>query len=54
MPERLAVKVVIDTNLWISFLIGKRLESLRDLIVDGTIQPIFSKQSIDEIALVTR
>lgn len=54
MPESPAVKVIIDTNLWISFLIGKRLEKLRDLIVDSTIQPIFSKQSIDEIVLVTR
>lgn len=54
MFESPAVKVIIDTNLWISFLIGKRLERLRDLIVDSTIQPIFSKQSIDEIVLVTR
>jgi uncharacterized protein len=29
-PKR--VKVIFDTNIWISFLIGKRLQFIKDLI----------------------
>jgi len=47
-------KVIIDTNLWISFLIGKQLISLKDLLVNRTIQPIFSSQLLEEINLVTK
>ncbi len=47
-------KVIIDTNLWISFLIGKQLSSLKDLLVNKTIQPIFSSQLLEEINLVTK
>jgi hypothetical protein len=34
MPEKPTLKVIIDTNLWISFLIGKELASLKQLIVE--------------------
>jgi len=29
------VKAVVDTNIWISFLIGKLLVGLDDYILDG-------------------
>ena len=32
------VKVIFDTNVWISFLIGKRLSGIRQYISDGRIQ----------------
>lgn len=42
MKNNQTFKVIIDTNLWISFLIGKQLSTLKDLLVNKTIQPIFS------------
>jgi putative PIN family toxin of toxin-antitoxin system len=54
MPSSSPLKVIIDTNLWISFLIGKQLASLKPLIVEGDIQPVFSQQSLDELIEVTQ
>jgi uncharacterized protein len=54
MPNSKPFKVIIDTNLWISFLIGKQLASLKLLLVEGTIQPVFSQQLLDEIMLVSQ
>ena len=54
MPDQKPIKVIIDTNLWISFLIGKQLKSLKPLLVGQTIQPILSEQLLQEIALVTQ
>ncbi|MFM7600663.1 MAG: putative toxin-antitoxin system toxin component, PIN family [Pseudanabaena sp.] len=54
MPDKQPLKVIIDTNLWISFLIGKQLSSLKGLLVEGIIQPVFSQQLLDEINLVTQ
>ena len=54
MPDQKPIKVIIDTNLWISFLIGKQLKSLKSLLVEQTIQPILSEQLLQEIALVTQ
>ncbi len=54
MPDQKRIKVIIDTNLWISFLIGKQLKSLKSLLVEQTIQPILSEQLLQEIALVTQ
>lgn len=54
MPSSRPLKVIIDTNLWISFLIGKQLSSLRSLLVNGDIQPVFSQQSLDELIEVTQ
>ena len=54
MPDKKPFKVIIDTNLWISFLIGKQLSSLKFLLVKGIIKPIFSQQLFDEITLVTQ
>ncbi|MGL5082960.1 MAG: putative toxin-antitoxin system toxin component, PIN family [Microcoleaceae cyanobacterium] len=54
MPNSKPFRVIIDTNLWISFLIGKQLASLKSLLVEGTILPVFSQQLLDEITLVTQ
>lgn len=45
-------KVIIDTNLWISFLIGKELQHLKDLIVNEKIQLITTEQLIVELRIV--
>ncbi|MEA5512245.1 putative toxin-antitoxin system toxin component, PIN family [Crocosphaera sp. UHCC 0190] len=54
MPNKKTLKVIIDTNLWISFLIGKQLASLKPLLIEGTIQPVFSSQLLEEINRVTQ
>ena len=48
-----SVKVIFDTNVWISFLIGKRLSSIKNHIVNGSIVIIISDQLLEEIKLVT-
>lgn len=47
------VKVIFDTNVWISFLIGKRLSKLKQYISDGRITIITTEQLLTEIKIVT-
>ena len=47
------VKVIFDTNVWISFLIGKRLSRVKEYISDGRITIITSTQLLKEIRIVT-
>ena len=47
-------KVILDTNLWISFLISKQLDSIDDLLLGGKIKLIFSKELIDEFLTVAK
>lgn len=47
-------KVILDTNLWISFLISHRLDEIDDLLLDGKIRLIFSKESIEEFIAVAK
>jgi putative PIN family toxin of toxin-antitoxin system len=46
-------RVIFDTNVWISFLIGKRLSSIKNLISNGQISIIITQQLLDEINDVT-
>lgn len=48
------IKVIFDTNVWVSFLIGKRLAGIKDLIVNERIQIIYTEQLILEIVRVTK
>lgn len=48
------IKVIFDTNVWISFLIGKRLSNIKNLISSGNITIVITKQLIDEIKIVTQ
>jgi len=41
-------RIILDTNLWISFLISKNLSKLDPLINAGEIKLLFSKESIEE------
>ena len=43
------MKVVIDTNIWISFLIGKLLSNLVELILNKQVKVISSNEQIAEI-----
>ena len=47
-----SIRVIFDTNVWISFLIGKRLASIKGHIADGRII-ITTPQLINEIKEVT-
>ena len=47
------IKVIFDTNIWISFLIGKRLSKIKQLISNGNIIIITTEQLLIEIKLVT-
>ena len=47
------LKVIIDTNVWISFLIGKRMAYLKDLIVNKQIKIVLTEQLLEEIRQVT-
>jgi putative PIN family toxin of toxin-antitoxin system len=43
------VKIVIDTNLWISFLIGKKSSMLKTLLSDTELTVYVCDELIDEI-----
>lgn len=47
------VKVIFDTNVWISFLIGKRLSKIRQYISGGQILIVTTEQLLSEIKIVT-
>ena len=48
-----SVKVIFDTNVWISFLIGKRLSIIKRHISQGDITIVITKQLLTEIKVVT-
>ena len=48
------MKAVIDTNIWISFLIGKLLAGLDDYILDGLLEVITADEQLEEITSVLR
>ena len=52
MPSQKPSKVIVDTNLWISFLIGRELQNLKDLVVTERIQLITTEQLVDELKIV--
>ncbi|HBG42245.1 MAG TPA: putative toxin-antitoxin system toxin component, PIN family [Porphyromonadaceae bacterium] len=47
------VKVIFDTNVWISFLIGKRLSKIKLYISSGQILIVTTEQLLTEIKIVT-
>jgi putative PIN family toxin of toxin-antitoxin system len=48
-----SVKVIFDNNVWISFLIGKRLSAIKQHISDGSIIIVTTDQLILELKTVT-
>lgn len=47
------IKVIFDTNVWISFLIGKRLSSIKKYIASGQITIVVTERLLVEIKDVT-
>ena len=48
-----SIKVIFDTNVWISFLIGKRLAFIKNYISSGQITIVTTEQLLTEIKEVT-
>ncbi len=46
-------KIILDTNLWISFLISKKLDTIDELLLRGKITLLFSYELIEEFTNVT-
>lgn len=46
--------VIIDTNLWISYLISRKHNFLDNLIVSGKIKLVFSKELLDEFINISQ
>lgn len=49
MSEQNVIRIVVDTNIWISFLIGRTLDSLVDSIKTKKIEVCFSQELHDEL-----
>lgn len=49
MPKSKPLRIVIDTNLWISFLISKKFGGLDHLIFSKKVRILFSIELIEEI-----
>lgn len=49
-----SVKVIFDTNVWISFLFGRRLQKIKRLITEGRIIIVTTDQLLTEFRLVTK
>ncbi|EGF56364.1 putative toxin-antitoxin system toxin component, PIN family [Bacteroides fluxus] len=45
-------RIIVDTNLWISFLIGKKLSCLLDFLSDEKVELVVSQELLDEILIV--
>ncbi len=48
MPVKANHRLVIDTNLWISFLLTKEYSKVDPLFENGNIVMLFSQELIDE------
>lgn len=48
-----SIKVIFDTNVWISFLIGRRLSFIKNYISSGQITIVTTEQLLKEIKEVT-
>lgn len=47
-----AVRIILDTNLWISFLISKDFSKLDDLLFTKRCSLVFSQELLEEFILV--
>lgn len=54
MKERKEINVIFDTNVFISFLIGKRLKGLKALLVHQSLKLILSDKLLEEIIVATQ
>ena len=48
MKSDCKTRIIIDTNLWISFLIGKKLAGLLDFLSDEKVELVVSNNNLME------
>lgn len=48
------MRIILDTNLWISYLISKRLQSIDQLFAQSAVRLIFSRELLEEFITVAR
>lgn len=53
MPRKTEQRVIIDTNCWISFLIGRRLLRLVNLLSSERVKLVVCQELLDELQDVT-
>ncbi|MBO7625870.1 MAG: putative toxin-antitoxin system toxin component, PIN family [Bacteroidales bacterium] len=53
MPRKTEQRVIIDTNCWISFLIGRRMSRLVDLLSSESVKLVVCQELLDELQDVT-
>jgi len=49
MPKNKSLKLIIDTNLWVSFIISNKQNLLDSVFYSEEVRLLFSKELIDEI-----
>jgi len=54
MPGQTPIRIILDTNIWISYLISKRLRRIDDLLEESSVILIFSKSLIEEFMEVAQ
>jgi putative toxin-antitoxin system toxin component, PIN family len=54
MPENQKIRVILDTNLWISYLISKRLNKIDEHLERDDVVLLFSEESLEEFVDVVR
>ncbi len=54
MQEKIVSRVIIDTNILISSLMGKEVSRLNNILVDELVVVIFSRESWDEFLSVLK
>ncbi len=52
MPENQIIRVILDTNLWISYLISKRLSKIDELFDRKDLILLFSEELLEEFVEV--
>lgn len=54
MSDQNAIKIIVDTNLWISFCMGTKLTTLVEAIIQKKVVLCFSNELYDEIFSVLK
>src|SRR6187399_1795244 len=54
MAKKKESKIIIDTNLWVSFLLTNTYSRLDSLFADGYVKLIFSQELLDEFIEVSQ
>ena len=49
MPKNKPARIVIDANLWISFIISRKLNQLEPLLLSGEVGILFRGELINEL-----